>query len=291
MPGVPNTAEYRRGRVTVAPEPSATTAAARTLGTWLRTLRTATPADPAGAAAVPGRRRRLTQVEVARAAEVTPRAYQAVEQGHRLPGPRLIAGIAHALDMTAVQREYLRRLASPAPPTPASAPAPYIHHDTIRTLVAQFACPAFAYDRLWQVIATNDPMTRLVADLAAPDAPNLLLWFFTSPTARQIVVDWPGAATDLMGQFRHLYALHPQDPALADILTHLVAVSTEASALWDCGVVAGEPAPRLCRMRIDGHIVEIITVYLRSGGPQGPIRVACFLPPADAGAAWTTHLG
>lgn len=126
------------------------------LGQWLRSKRQATRPLDVGLAANPrGRRSWLTQVEVARLAGLTPRAYQGVEQGSRLPGHRVLDGVAHALRLTDFEAAHLGRLASPGKEPSGIADTAWLD-----AVIDTYGGPAVAYDRMWDIVAYNDAFGR-----------------------------------------------------------------------------------------------------------------------------------
>jgi len=248
------------------------------LGTWLRALRQSLHPIDLGLAPQPRRRSScLTQVDLARLAGMTPRAYQGVEQGHRNPGPRLLAGVARALHLTATQRAHLLRLAGLRP---ATSPVP-LDPGSLQDLVGGYPTPSVAYDQTWTVLASNHQFEAALPDLATMPEPNLLLWFFTSPAAKRLFVDWPAEAADLIARLRTVQAHYTDTTAFDSLVSKLRAASRHARNLWDEGVaVAPEPARRTHRVRgHDDHIWYVTMVQLQPAGSGDPsVRVAVYLP-------------
>jgi transcriptional regulator with XRE-family HTH domain len=258
--------------------PSLNSIAAKQVGTWLRALRLSTRPEDVGISSSPrGRGACLTQVELARLADVTPRAYQAVEQGHRLPGGRLLEGVADALRLDNLHRDYLHRLARPmvAPLEPAPDAV------ALAALVSEFRSPAVVFDRAWNVLAYNRPLANSWPVGECAPSLNLLVWFFTSRTARRMIGDWEAEAAELIGRLRNVHAYYPGDPVLRAVVDELRQRSAHARQLWDHDVrVAADPSTKVREVRRDsGRVERMTTVLLQIAGRADPlVRLAFCLP-------------
>jgi transcriptional regulator with XRE-family HTH domain len=247
------------------------------LGRWLRAVRRSTRPHDVGL--TPGPRHRhpwLSQVELARLAGLTPRAYQGVEQGRRKPGPRLLDGVADALQFTDAQRSHLHRLAGPGAVQPSTPP----ERPLIRRLIHAYSTPAVAYDHLWNVVTHNNAFARALPDLAARDKPNLLIWFFTSTEARELFVDWEHEASQLIARFRTVQGYYADPRPFDELAEQLSAASPLAGRLWSEGaVVVAEPPTTVRRVRGVRGVYSTTTVILQPNGATDPsVRIAtCIL--------------
>jgi hypothetical protein len=247
------------------------------LGRWLRAVRRATRPEAVGV--TPGLRHRhpwLSQVDLARAAGLTPRAYQGVEQGHRRAGPRLLEGVADALRFTDVQRAHLYRLAQPGTARP---PSP-VELSTARRVVYAHNGPAVAYDELWNVLAANDAFASAVPGLSPGVSQNLLMWFFTATEAQDLFVDWEPMAAQLIARLRTVQAFYADPRPFDQLAGKLAAASPHAGRLWQEGVaVLAEPAITMQRIRTARGVRTVTTVVLQPNGATGPcLRIALSLP-------------
>lgn len=114
-------------------------------------------------------RRRLTQLELALGAGVSARHLSFVETGRSKPGRELLLRVAERLEIPFRERNQLLLAAGHAPAfaeRPLEDPALAPVKDAIdRILVAHEPYPAVAFDRAWNLVAANAPMSRLVASI------------------------------------------------------------------------------------------------------------------------------
>jgi transcriptional regulator with XRE-family HTH domain len=247
------------------------------LGQWLRSRRQATRPVDVGLPANPrGRRPWLTQVEVARLAGLTPRAYQGVEQSSRPPGPRVLEGVAHALHLTEFEAAHLTRLANTGKPPSERADTAWLD-----AVIETHREPAVAYDRMWGIVGCNEAFSHQLPLLASSPQPNLLRWFFTAAEARRLFVDWRREAAELIAQFRATQAYYRDRESFDAFMSDLGRHSLEARRLWSNGwTVAPEPTCTVYRLRsTTGPIYSTSIVRMRPAGEDVPsVRVAVVIP-------------
>ena len=70
-----------------------------------------------------------------------------------------------------------------------------------------------------------------------PDDPrgrerNLVWWVYTSPTLRQLVVDWEGYARRVLARFRVRYGRHVGEAWFTELIDRLQQTSPEFRAWW-----------------------------------------------------------
>ena len=109
--------------------------------------------------------RRLTQLELALEAGVSTRHLSFVETGRSKPGRELLLRVAEPLQLPFRERNQLLLAAGHAPAfperplgDPALAP---IREALDRILAAHEPFPAVAFDRAWNLVAANGPMSAL----------------------------------------------------------------------------------------------------------------------------------
>ncbi|MEV7225520.1 helix-turn-helix domain-containing protein [Polymorphospora sp. NPDC051019] len=244
------------------------------LGHWLRRLRRTT--DRAGLGLPPGPRSRgnwLTQVEVARLAGCTPRAYQLVEQGVRVPGPRLAEGIVRALRLDPQQQAYLNSLLNPVtdPPT-------LLDRAVLQRLVDASAAPAMVFDRYWTVVVVNAAMAP-VSPYVVPGA-NLGAWLF-SRVGRSIV-GWERETEEFVARYRLAQAAYPAAGLTDPVMERLCRVSERARLLWAGAGVAADPVGKRWQVRMPSgqlRTYEVTVAQLASYAPG--LRLAFCLPVSD----------
>ena len=113
------------------------------------------------------RRRRLTQLDLALDAGVSARHLRVVETGRSRPGREMLLAVAEPLQIPLRERNRLLLAAGHAPafperslPHPELAPVREALH---RILAAHEPYPAVVFDRAWNLVAANGPMTEWAA--------------------------------------------------------------------------------------------------------------------------------
>ena len=209
---------------------------ARELGDLLRSRRERL--QPADVGLPTGSRRRtlgLRREEVAALAAISATYYTVLEQGRDVrPSHQVLDALSAALRLDAAERAHIHELVHGAPPADAPAAAESIP-TALTALVDHIdPYPAYVTGRCWDVLAANRAARALWADWPArpPEERNLLWWMFTDPDARQVMVDWPGEASALLGRFRATAARYPDAPDFAALLERLLAASPEVRDWW-----------------------------------------------------------
>lgn len=119
-------------------------------------------------------RRRLSQLDLAHSAEISPRHMSFIETGRSLPSREVVLRLAEGLNLNLRNRNALLMAGGYAPghaerrfDDPALAPAREIIQ---RILDAHMPFPALAVDRHWSLVASNHSVTALLSGVA----PHLL---------------------------------------------------------------------------------------------------------------------
>lgn len=112
-------------------------------------------------------RRRLTQLELAGDAGVSARHLSFVETGRSKPGREMLLAVAEQLQIPFRERNQILLAAGHAPAFPErpfTDPQLAPVRDALdRILAAHEPYPAVAFDRAWNLVATNAPMVELAA--------------------------------------------------------------------------------------------------------------------------------
>jgi transcriptional regulator with XRE-family HTH domain len=198
---------------------------------------------PADLGLKPGLRRRapgLLREEVASAAGMSATWYTWMEQGRPTnPSAPLLERLAKVLKLDAAERAHLFRLAKPDPIAKLSVLDP-----SLETLLRGLhPHPAYAFDRLWNVVAWNDAATALLGtfDPTDPLRGNVLVRLFRDPSWRMLFVDWETIARSAVAQYRAATAGLAERRA---VLRALEETSPDFVALWKEQDVAATPAWR-----------------------------------------------
>ena len=117
-------------------------------------------------------RRRLSQLDLALDAEISQRHLSFVESGRASPSRDMVLRLAATLEVPLRERNALLLAAGYAPlyrEQPLDAPAMGSAHDAVeRILRAHMPHPALAVDRHWHMVAANEAVPPLMADVAEP---------------------------------------------------------------------------------------------------------------------------
>lgn len=232
------------------------------LGRWLRARRAATrPADLGVPTGPRARSTAVTQFQVARRGGISHRVYRAVENGQRLPGPRVLDGIVQGLSLNGSEETYLRRLASPSPHTCTA-----LTTDLAAALAAVVGHHEYGY-------ATNHRSDVIAASGALREAgitegENLLRWLLTTPTARAALPNWQQVAADAVGAARAEQARHAHDAWYETQIPQLTARCPELDGLWHGRVHITPPQPTLTLhlRRHDNSVATLTGTRLRLEG-------------------------
>src|SRR3954462_3550027 len=112
-------------------------------------------------------RRRLTQLELALDAGVSARHLSFVETGRSKPGREMLLAVAEQLQIPFRERNQLLLAAGHAPAFPerrfADPDLAPVREALDRILAAHEPSPAGVFDRRWNLVAVNGPMTELAA--------------------------------------------------------------------------------------------------------------------------------
>jgi transcriptional regulator with XRE-family HTH domain len=254
--------------------------AARPLGDLLRTWRDA---------------RGLSQLALSLEAGISQRQISFIESGRSVPSRETLGILAQALDVPLRERNALFLAAGYAP---MFSDSPWgenemdvVLHAVDCMLKQHEPFPAFALDRYWNVLATNDAAPRVFGqfvDLAAwPKPRNLLRMMFDPRGMRPFVEGWDDVAASLLERVRREALGFPIDPKTQALLDELRAAQGDAqrpSALNDTPGVDLPVVP--IRLRLDGEVFSYFSMITTVAAPRGvaaqELRLECMFPADDA---------
>ena len=200
--------------------------------------------DPAALGFPSGRRRTpgLRREEVAQRANISPTWYTWLEQGRGgAPSAEVLNRIAHALMLTAAEREHLFVLALGRPPEVRYQSASGVTPRLQRVLDALDPCPAIIRTALWDVAAWNRAATVMLMNYGSlpPERRNILRWLFLDPRARTAQYDWDSVARSVLGAFRFETTRAGAAAEVAPLVEELRRSSPEFEAMWQNNEVHG----------------------------------------------------
>ncbi|GAB3881932.1 helix-turn-helix transcriptional regulator [Kibdelosporangium lantanae] len=259
----------------------------RELARFLRTRRERITPEQVGLPESARRRiRGLRREEVAVLAGLSPTWYTYLEQARDIrPSPEVLDSLAHVLQLTEDERQYLHQLAlGHVENTFAVAPAA-----TINSLVADLVqvaggapYPLYAIDYSGEVIAWNDVCRDWYTDWSklAGIERNIVWWMLMNPEARERIVDWSDDAKDIVGRTRALSARFPHDPRVSELLTRLHAECEEFVRWWPDHDVRGQ-RQRSRRFRVDGQAIRSMRLVVVHPADDQHVTMAFHLPDSD----------
>ncbi len=174
--------------------------------------------------------RRMSQADLADAAEVSTRHLSCLERGKASPSRTMVLVLASALEVPLRERNSMLAAAGFAPAYGARdlADPEMDHVRRVMDFVLERSMPnpAIAVDRLWRVHSMNAGAQRLLGLVLDPHPELLPLMdkamhlLFHPRGIRRFVVNWPEVATATLDRLR-TDAVH--DPAVSELLVELLA--------------------------------------------------------------------
>lgn len=238
------------------------------------------------------RQRRLSQLDLAVAAEISTRHLSFIETGRAAPSREMVLRLADYLEIPLRVRNQMLLAAGFAPFYPErKLDDPALHAVRLaveRLLSAHEPYPALAIDRHWQLIAANRAIGPLLADVA----PDLLQ---PPVNVLRLALHPSGLAPRILnlGEWRHhlLTRLSHQiaatnDPVLIDLQTELRAYPAPAHDMAPEAEMLA-PAVKL-HLATDAGVLEFLSATMLFGAPNdvtlSELAIETFLPADDATA-------
>ncbi|HQT25515.1 MAG TPA: helix-turn-helix transcriptional regulator [Burkholderiales bacterium] len=219
----------------------------RDLGIFIRKHRERARPEEAGFRST-GRRRTpgLRREELAQLCEVSPTWITWLEQGREVKASSaMLEKLSNALALTRAERRYLFTLAGKLEEEDEGARSDGL--DVVFKSVEFMTVPAYILDRKWNVLAWNGQACELFRGwLDMEEPPNLLLFTFLSPLAKNLIEDWEDRAKRLVAEFRADCGLHVEEAEVQDLISELSEKSEVFAKCWkDYEVTAREGGLRI----------------------------------------------
>jgi transcriptional regulator with XRE-family HTH domain len=254
------------------------------LGAFLRERRAKLDPAALGLSTTRRRTRGLRREEVAQRASISPTWYTWLEQGRGgAPSAEVLDRVAHALMLTALEREHLFLLAFGHPPEVRYKKDEGITPRLQRVLDALEPTPALIRTATWNVVAWNRGVTVMLADYASmpPDKRNLLRVLFLDPSARTLQYDWQSVARFVVGAFRADAARAGAAKDIEPLIDELCRSSPEFKAMWqDNDIRAHGEAVKRIRHPVLGPIEFEYSMFAVDGRPD--LSMVTYNPVAKA---------
>lgn len=245
--------------------------------------------------------RRLSQLDLALEANVSPRHLSCVETGKSQPSREMIARLADALDMPLRERNALLVAAGYAPRYPETALATpelaQVRRAIEFILAQQEPYPAFVLNRRWDVLMANAAALRVngfVMRGRASAHANMIRQIFDPADLRDAVENWEEVAGDLVRHLHAEVAAAPSDEAARALLDEALAYPG-VPARWRLRDVDTAPAPLLTTvLRRDDERLRFFSTITTFGTPRDvtleELRIECCFPVDEGTAALCRRL-
>ena len=245
--------------------------------------------------------RRMSQLDLAQAAEVSARHLSFLETGRAKPSRQMLLVLGSVLDLPLRERNALLLAAGFSgayPETPLDEPRMSAMRGALELILRQHEpFGAVAMDRHWNVVMMNAGYARLAGALLGTTLPafavlpeprpNALRLLFDPAGFRPHVANWPDVARELLLRV-HREALWSGDPRTRALLAALVAAP---GVPQDWREVDLESAPSLIvpvKVKVGDATARFFTTLTTLGAPQDitlqELRIESF-HPADAATA------
>lgn len=240
--------------------------------------------------------RRMSQLDLALEAEISPRHLSFVETGRSRPSREMVLRLAEALDIPLRDRNDLLAAAGFAPSfreTGLSDPEMTLVHEALaRMLAQQEPYPAVVQNRGLDILEINAAARRTLGAFLAGPPPkrlNVLDLVFDPAQLRPAIANWEEVARALLLRHQREIAAHPDD-ALSRTLARALAYP-DVPRDWRAADPRISTPPVLTMDLVrDGTRLSWFTTLTTFGTPQDitlqELHIECFFPADPATEAW-----
>lgn len=241
--------------------------------------------------------RRLSQLDLANVAGVSPKHLSFVETGRSRPSPELLLTLARHLDVPLRERNDLLLAAGYAPrfeETELASSTMTPVRDTLALLLDRHdPYPGVVLDRSWNVVMANNAASLLAglipAELAGPPI-NLFRASLHPDGLAAHTRNFDEWAVYLLDQLRRLVNI-TADPALAELEREVLAYPTVTGAIAERSGRAEAPPGGLvlgCELTVGNRDLSLLTTLTTFGSPLDitldELMIELFYPTDDATA-------
>src|SRR5262249_33904373 len=145
-----------------------------------------------------------------------------------------LENLARALRLSEAERAHLFVLAQRRPPPLPSATITLLASEALKSMLDAIACPAYARNGRFDVVAWNAANTRMFGDFAriAPEERNVLWLMFAGRYHRRTMPSWKADARAVLAKFRMNFAQADGDAGFAALVSRLSEVSADFRRMW-----------------------------------------------------------
>ena len=238
--------------------------------------------------------RRLSQLDLALEANVSPRHLSCVETGKSQPSREMISRLADALGMPLRERNALLVAAGYAPKyreteltSPGMAP---VRRAIDFILRHQEPYPAIVMNRHWDILLMNDAIVRIFSVLRPEGTRhvNMLRQIFDPQDMRGLFRNWEELAIDVLRHLHNQVAVAPSDTKARALLDEVLAYPG-VPAGWRTRELDSAPQPLLNTVFGNGDLeLRFFSTITTFGTPHDvtldELRIECSFPADDATA-------
>ncbi|MDH3678616.1 MAG: helix-turn-helix transcriptional regulator [Acidimicrobiia bacterium] len=246
--------------------------------------------------------RRLSQLDLANVAGVSPKHLSFVETGRSRPSPELLLTLARHLEVPLRERNDLLLAAGYAPrfdETELGSPTMAPVRDTLAVLLDRHdPYPGVLLDRCWNVVMANKAASLLAglipAELAGPPI-NLFRASLHPDGLAAHTRNFDDWALYLLDQLRRLVNV-TADPALAELEREVLAYPTVVGSIADRRGRTDAPSALVlsCELTVEGRDLSLLTTLTTFGSPLDitldELMIELFYPTDDATASALAEL-
>ena len=236
--------------------------------------------------------RRLSQLDLALAADVSSRHLSCVETGRAQPSREMVARLAQTLELPLREQNALLAAAGYAPEfreSTITAPEMSTARKAIDLILhKQDPYPAIVMNRHWDLLMANDSTTRIFRWLldGPPSQSNIMKTFFDPAGVRPRVVNWEECAGDLIRHLHNDLAAAPSDSRMRELMRDVLAYP-EVPERWAKRQLPA-PVPSLSTITYRKADVELTFFWTMTtfGTPHDvmldELRIECSFPADEA---------
>lgn len=219
--------------------------------------------------------RRLSQLDLALAADISARHLSCVETGKAQPSRELVMRLADTLNMPLRECNALLVAAGYAPKYPETSlqtPAlTQIRHAIELMLNQQEPYPAFLLNQYWDILAANRAAARMahfVLRGASSPHNNMIRQIFDPNDLRSAITNWEDVAGDLMRHLHDAVAARPTDTTARALLDEALAYPGVPMP-WRLREPGIAPSPLLTTVfRVDHQQLSFFSTITTFGTPR-----------------------
>jgi len=238
--------------------------------------------------------RRLSQLDLALEANVSPRHLSCVETGKSQPSREMISRLADALGMPLRERNALLVSAGYAPKyreTELTSPEMGPVRRAIEFILQhQEPYPAIVTNRHWDMLLTNDATARIFGRLrpGGPKHVNVLHQIFDPQDMRSVIRNWEELAIDIIRHLHNQVAVAPSDTKARALLDEVLAYPNVPEG-WRTREPGSAPQPLMNTVFGVGDLeLRFFSTITTFGTPHDitldELRIECMFPADEATA-------